>query len=57
MEQLLLSLADASPVAAVAIFSIWRMSVVMVALTKALVETAQAQAESVAGLVEKSILK
>jgi len=54
MEQLLSNLADASPVALVAIFSIWRMSITMVALTKALVETAKAQSDNVSDLVEKS---
>ena len=54
MEQLLLSLADASPVALVAIFSIWRISIVMVELTRALVDTAKAQSDNVTELVEKS---
>lgn len=54
MEQLLLSLADASPVAVVAIFSIWRISIVTVALANALVETVKAQTQSVTELVEKS---
>ena len=54
MEQLFLSLADASPVAAVAIFSIWRLSVVMVALTKGLVDITAAQSHNVTELVEKT---
>jgi len=54
MEQLLLSLADASPVAVVAIFSIWRISIVMVALTKALVEVTASQSQNVTELVDKT---
>lgn len=54
MEQLLLSLADASPVAVVAIFSIWRISIVMVALTNALVDVTKARTSNVSELVEKS---
>jgi len=54
MEELLMRMAESSPVALVAIFSIWRISIVMVALTNALVETAKAQAGNVSDLVEKS---
>jgi hypothetical protein len=53
MEQLLLSLADASPVAVVAIFSIWRLSVVMITLSSALVEIAKSQSANVTELVDK----
>ena len=55
MEQLLQNLAEASPVAVVAIYSIWRISIVMIALSEALVKIATAQSESITELVEKQV--
>ncbi len=55
MDELLLRMAESSPVALVSIFSIWRISVVMIALTNALVETSKAQSANVAEMVEKSV--
>ncbi len=57
MEQLLLSLADASPVAVVAIFALWRMSLVMIKLADSLVEIATANSENVGELIESKTIK
>lgn len=57
MEQLLLSLADASPVAVVAIFALWRMSLVMIKLADSLVEIATANSENVGELIESKTVK
>ncbi len=53
MDALLTELAKQSPVAVVAIFSIWRISIVMMVLANALVEVATANSENVSDLVEK----
>ena len=55
LDQLLLSLAEASPVALVAIFAMWRNSKVTCTLATALVETVKAQSHSVTELVEKTV--
>lgn len=53
MEQLFLNLAESSPVTLVAIYSIWRISVVMIKLADSLVEVTKANAASVSDLVDK----
>lgn len=53
MDELLTVLAESSPVAVVALFSIWRISIVMMVLAKALVEVATSSTETVTELVEK----
>ena len=54
MDALLSQLAESSPIALVAIFSIWRMSIVMVETSRALVEIATAQSDTVENLVDKA---
>lgn len=53
MEQILLNLAEASPVALVAVYSIWRISIVMLKLADALVQVSQSNANNVTELVDK----
>jgi len=52
MEQLLIEIAKQSPVALVAVFAIWRMSIVMVSIADGLVKIATSNAESVADMAE-----
>ncbi len=52
MDGLLLSLAESSPLAVVSLFAIWRMSVVMVALSDALAEVSKQRADLQADIVE-----
>lgn len=53
MDALLTNLAESSPVAVVAIFALWRISIVMIVLADALVTVATSQADNVTDLVEK----
>lgn len=53
MDALLTTLAESSPVAVVAIFSIWRISLVMIVLAEALVTVATSSTETVTDLVEQ----
>lgn len=55
MDPLVSTFIESSPIAAVAIFTIWRMSIVMVALVEGFVSIASAQSETVTELVEKSV--
>lgn len=55
MDTLLTSLAEQSPVAVVAIFSIWRISMVMMTLVNAFVAMAEANSDNVTDLVDKQV--
>lgn len=52
MEQLLIEIAKQSPVALVAVFALWRMSIVMIALAEGLVKIATQNSDSLADIVE-----
>lgn len=54
METLLNELASSSPISVIAIFTIWRMSLIMMTLVEAFVAIAREQSENVTELVEKS---
>lgn len=54
MDELLTALAESSPISVVAIFCIWRMSVIMMTLVNAFVVITTAQSDTVAELVDKS---
>lgn len=45
MEELFMNLAKSSPIAVVAIFALWRMSIVMVVIAEGLVKSAQQRTE------------
>ena len=53
MDALLQTLAESSPIAAVSIVAIWRISAVMMKLVDAFVDITKAQADSVTDLIEK----
>lgn len=53
MEQLLIEIAKQSPVALVAVFALWRMSIVMIAIADGLVTIATSNAASVADMADK----
>lgn len=54
IEQILLNLAEGSPVALVAVFAIWRLSIVMVKLSEALVEISKKNADTIAAMQPKN---
>lgn len=53
MDALLTALAESSPVAAVGLFAIWRLSVVVIKLADALVESNKVSAGNFRDLVDK----
>ncbi len=53
MDALLTTLAESSPVAVVALFAIWRISLVMMVLAEALVQVATSSTENVTEMIEQ----
>lgn len=53
MDALLTTLAESSPIAVVAIFTIWRISIVMMVLVEGFVKVATASTDTVTDLVEQ----
>lgn len=53
MDALLTALAESSPVAAVGLFAIWRLSVVVIKLADAVVASDKRNAENFTNLVDK----
>lgn len=52
MDPLISQFIESSPIAGVAIFTIWRMSIVMISLVDGFVNIATAQSDTVTELVE-----
>jgi len=53
MDELFMNLAKSSPIAVVAIFALWRMSVVMVVIAEGLVQSSLSKTEAVNENTEK----
>lgn len=54
MDALLTQLAESSPISVVAIFTIWRMSIIMMKLVDGFVTVASASTETVTELVDQA---